>query len=292
MNWQSEGRYLCLQVDRYTKSKKAIVTSFEIFNLEAKIVTTEILLMKDSVKLFSWEPTGTRFGIIHGEGESNLVNVSFYQTGKKKLEHKNTLEKRSAKKIFWSPRGSNLVIGGKNGSLEFYNAAMSETMSESDHYMVSALKWDPTGHYVCTYVSAWKMQMENGYTIRTFKGDVVHKVIKDQFYDFQWRPRPPTLLSKEKEAEIRSNLKKYAAKYKEEDAGLLGVIIDAKHKEQQRLLQEYADRMKAYKENYSQEREERIRLRDGALSDDENDYEEIEHFEERVVDEQEEEILA
>ena len=161
MTWQSEGKYLCLQVNRYTKSKKAIVTSFEIFNLEAKIVTTEILLMKDTVKLFAWEPNGSRFGVIHGEADSPIVNVSFYQIGKKKLEHKNTLEKRAAQRLFWSPRGSYLVIGGKNGSLEFYNAAMNETMSESDHYMVSALKWDPTGRYVCTYVSAWKMQVSN-----------------------------------------------------------------------------------------------------------------------------------
>ena len=286
MTWQSEGKYLCLQVNRYTKSKKAIVTSFEIFNLEAKIVTTEILLMKDTVKLFAWEPNGSRFGVIHGEADSPIVNVSFYQIGKKKLEHKNTLEKRAAQRLFWSPRGSYLVIGGKNGSLEFYNAAMNETMSESDHYMVSALKWDPTGRYVCTYVSAWKMQLENGYVIRTFKGDVVHKVLKDQFYDFQWRPRPPTLLTKEKEAAIRKNLKVYAAKYKEEDAGLLGVIVNAKYKEKQRLLQEYAERMKQYKENYAAQRDERARLRDGVYSDDESDFVEVESFEERVVDEQ------
>merc|ERR1712063_230299 len=95
------------------------------------------------------------------------------------------------------------------------------------------------GRYVCTFVSAWKMQLENGYVIRNFKGDIVNSAeLKDQFYDFQWRPRPPSLLSKEQEAE----------------------------------------------------REARIQLRDGALSDDESDYVEIETFVERVVDEQEEEI--
>lgn len=135
------------------------------------------------------------------------------------------------------------------------------------------------------------MQLENGYTIRTFKGDVVHKVLKDQFYDFQWRPRPPSLLSAEKEAEIRKNLKNYAAKYKEEDDGLIGVIIDAKYKEQQRLLQEYADRMRRYRENYAAQREQRAQLRDGQYSDDENDFVDIETYEQRVVDEQEEELL-
>lgn len=158
MHWQSEGKYLCLQIDRYTKTKKATVTSFEIYNFTTKLVTTEILAMKDTVKVFAWEPTGNRFGIIHGEPEIHHVNVSFYQLGKK-LEHKKTLEKRNAQHLFWSPRGSYLVIGGKNGSLEFYNAAMNETMSESEHYMVSALQWDPTGRYVCTYATAWKVQV-------------------------------------------------------------------------------------------------------------------------------------
>lgn len=159
MFWQSEGKYLCLQVDRYTKTKKAVVTSFEIFNFEGKLVTTEILPMKDTVKIFAWEPTGNRFGIIHGDSDAPHVSVSFYQLGKKKLELKRTLEKTTAQHLFWSPRGSYLVIGGKNGSLQFYNAAMNETMSESEHYMVSALQWDPTGRYVCTYVSAWKLQV-------------------------------------------------------------------------------------------------------------------------------------
>jgi len=292
MTWQSEGRFLCLQVDRFKKNnKKLIVTSFEIFNLESKTVTTEILPMKDTVRLFAWEPRGTRFGIIHGPPDTPIVNVSFYQISKKKLEHKNTLEKRSAQLLFWAPCGSYLVIGGKGGTLEFYNAAMGEVMSQSEHHLVTNLYWDPTGRYVCTFVSAWKMQLENGYVIRNFKGDIVNSAeLKDQFYDFQWRPRPPSLLSKEQEANIRKNLKTYAAKYAEEDHGLLGVIVDEKFKEQQRLLQEHADRMKAYAEKHKAEREARIQLRDGALSDDESDYVEIETFVERVVDEQEEEI--
>lgn len=290
MKWQSEGKYLSLQVDRYTKSKKATVTSFEIFNLSEKIITTEILLMNDEPRLFEWEPSGNRFGIIHGAKGAPRVNVSFYQMGKKKLIHHKTMENKNAKKLFWSPRGSFVVIGGPNGSLEFYNAVLNETMGEGEHYMVSALQWDPTGRYVCTYVSAWNAAMEHGYVIHTFKGDVVHKVLKDQFYDFQWRPRPKSLLTDEQESQIRSNLKEYAAKYKKEDDGQWGVIIDAKYKEQQRLLQEYNDRMRGYKETYANQREDRIAIRGGELSDDENDYETVYTTVETKVFEKEEEL--
>ena len=38
--------------------------------------------------------------------------------------------------------------------------------------------------------------------------------MKDKFYQFLWRPRPPSLLSAEKEAEIRSKLKEYTKKYR------------------------------------------------------------------------------
>merc|ERR1712032_557263 len=198
-----------------------------------------------------------------------------YQLGKKKLLHRATLDNRNAKNLFWSPRGSYLVIGGQNGSIEFYNAVLGETMAEADHYGVSALKWDPTGRYVCTYVSAWRSALENGYVIRTLKGDVVHKVLKDQFYDFQWRPRPPSLLSPEKEAEIRANLKDYAARYQTEDDGLLGVLVD--------------ERFKTYRQSYEEQKEERARIR-GYASADEDEFETISTTVETILEETEEEL--
>ena len=38
--------------------------------------------------------------------------------------------------------------------------------------------------------------------------------MKDKFYQFLWRPRPPSLLSAEKEDEIKSKLKEYTKKYR------------------------------------------------------------------------------
>lgn len=44
---------------------------------------------------------------------------------------------------------------------------------------------------------------------------------KECFYQFLWRPRPPSLLSAEAAAAVDRNLKKYAKAYEEEDAALL-----------------------------------------------------------------------
>lgn len=47
---------------------------------------------------------------------------------------------------------------------------------------------------------------------------------KDEFYQFIWRPRPPSKLTKEQEEDILKNLKKYSKKYDEEDAQIMNAV--------------------------------------------------------------------
>ena len=47
------------------------------------------------------------------------------------------------------------------------------------------------------------------------------RVPRDQFFQFGWRPRAPSLLSKEHEAEIAKHLKDYSKRYDEIDSKLL-----------------------------------------------------------------------
>ena len=49
----------------------------------------------------------------------------------------------------------------------------------------------------------------------------MRRVPRDQFFQFSWRPRAPTLLSKEQEAEIAKHLKDYSKRYDEIDSKLL-----------------------------------------------------------------------
>jgi hypothetical protein len=44
---------------------------------------------------------------------------------------------------------------------------------------------------------------------------------RDRFGQLSWRPRVPSLLPREKEEEIRKNLKEYSRRYDEEDEALL-----------------------------------------------------------------------
>jgi translation initiation factor 3 subunit B len=133
--------------------------------------------------------------------------------------------------------------------------------------------------------------MDNGYVIHTFKGNRVHAVLKDRFFQFLWRPRPPSLLTTEQEKEIYKNIKVYAEKYKEKDAGNITVIIDEQNLERQRTLTEFRERMQTLKDLYSSQREVRLALRGGRDSDDEADYDVFSSVVEEVIEETEEECI-
>ena len=130
--------------------------------------------------------------------------------------------------------------------------------------------------------------MDNGYVIHTFKGNLVHRVLKDRFYQFQWRPRPPSLLSNEQEKEIHKNLKVWAEKYKAQDAGDITIIIDEQNLLRQRTLSEFRERMQDNRLLFDSQREIRASLR-GAESDDESNYDIDTKYIEELIEETEEE---
>ena len=85
MTWHDQGHFLCVKVDKHSKSKKTLNSEFELFRMRDKNVPIEVLeFSKDSsVLAFGWENKGIRFGIIHTEGQSNRTDVSFYSMGSK-----------------------------------------------------------------------------------------------------------------------------------------------------------------------------------------------------------------
>eukprot|EP00741_Cyanophora_paradoxa_P015119 tig00020848_g14590.t1 len=295
MHWQSDGDYLCVKVDRHTKTKKSTYTNFEFFRMRDKDIPIEVLEIKENIVAFSWEPKGMRFALIHGEGAR--ADVSFYtmenpKGGKVRLLK--TLDKKPANHLFWSPQGGYICLAGLkalNGVLEFFNVNEMETMATEEHFMATDVEWDPTGRYCCTFVSHWRHQMENGFIIWGFNGKTVHKIMKDKFYQLLWRPRPPSLLSAEQEKLIRKNLHDYSKRYaaEDEDVRKTQATDIAKFRDTLRDSWETYARQKAVE--LAEERELRRQIRGGALSDDEGDYEIVETVEE-IADVTEEILLA
>lgn len=111
------------------------------------------------------------------------------------------MEKKQANSLIWSPSGTHLVIAGLgnlNGTLEFFDVNLLETMGTDEHYMASNVEWDPSGRYVASTVSFWRHQLDTGYNIYMFNARLLKKTVMEKFCQFLWRPRPPTPLSLEK----------------------------------------------------------------------------------------------
>lgn len=228
IHWQKSGDYLCVKVDRFSKSRKdkkdsdvkflGMFYNFEIFHMREKDIPVDSVEIKELILAFAWEPIGTKFSIIHGEPSS--ANVSFYEVKKgQKVSLVKKLEKKACSHLFWSPRGTFIVLANLTmGTFEFVDTNNDFiVMNSGDHFRASDVEWDPTGRYCVTGVSAWKVKEDNGYNMWSFQGKVMKRVMLKNFVQFLWRPRPPTLLSEQKQKEIKKNLKKYYPQFESKD---------------------------------------------------------------------------
>ena len=269
LHWQSQAAYVCVKVDRHSKSKKSLATNLEIFRVREKGVPVEVVdSIKDTVINFVWEPKGDRFVLIT-TAEQVLqtavppkTSVSFFCPEKIKgagvgnFKHIRTVDKKNSNAIYWSPKGRFVVVAigsAQSSDLDFWDldyegdkaeadkdlTANLQHMATADHYGASDVDWDPTGRYVVSSASIFKQQLEHGYHLYDFKGELLREEHIDKFKQFCWRPRPPTLLSREAQKQIRRNLREYSKDFEEEDR-----IADDKEKgavvdERRRLLNEW-----------------------------------------------------
>lgn len=156
MYWQSNGDYLAVKVDRYTKTKKSTYTGFELFRIKERDIPIEVLELEnknDKIIAFAWEPKGHRFAVIHGDNPR--PDISFYSmrsgTNTGRVSKLTTLKGKQANALFWSPGGRFIILAGLkgfNGQLEFYNVDDLETMATAEHFMATDIEWDPTGRYL------------------------------------------------------------------------------------------------------------------------------------------------
>lgn len=283
LHWQSDATYLAVKVDRHSKSKKSQATTLEIFRIKEKGVPVEVVdTIKDTVINFAWEPKGDRFVIIttpEPVGQTAVppkTSVVFFCPEKAKgpvvgnFKHLRTLEKKNSNSIYWSPKGRFVVVATianqQSSDLEFYDldfegekpesdkdfTANLQLMNTADHYGLTDLQWDPSGRFVASWSSSWKHSMENGYHIYDFRGEVLREDPIDKFKQWAWRPRPPTLLSKDEQKQIRKNLREYSKQFEQEDAERGASADKAVVEERRRLFEEW----NAWRQNMLAELEE------------------------------------
>ncbi|BGP39068.1 Translation initiation factor 3 subunit b [Rhodotorula kratochvilovae] len=250
LHWQTNGDYLCVKVDRHSKTGKTKYCNLELFRLREKEVPVQVIEIKDAVVAFAWEPAGERFALITSN-DPNLANplpgqmpktaLSFYAYDARKgdfLLLKTFAENKSCNNLYWSPKGRHVLAAtlGSNSKFDLewydldldrpegataasdYNAAEAiRCLVTREPYGTTDIEWDPSGRFVATYGSSWMGSMEAGFAIWDFKGEPIQEAKVDKFKQLLWRPRPPTLLSREQQKTVRKNLREYARQFDEQD---------------------------------------------------------------------------
>ena len=133
-------------------------------------------------------------------------------------------------------------------------------------------------------------QLENGYAIWDFRGQELEKHILDRFKQFLWRPRPPTLLSKEQQRAIRRALRDYARAFDEEDAAEESSVSAELLAHRRRLVDEW----NAWRIRCREEMPAPLRKKlagEKGKKKEEEEKEEIEVWIDEVIEQIEEEVL-
>jgi len=173
------------------------------------------------------------------------------------FKHIRTFDKKNSNAIYWSPRGRFVVVATVHSQQSFeldfwdldYEGEKDEAfkdltanlmlMNTAEHYGIKDMEWDPTGRYVASVASFWKHQAENGYHLYDFKGTSLREEHIDRFKQLAWRPRPPTLLSKEEQKKVRKNLREWSKIFDEQDFNKKNAANRAVVETRRRLLEEW-----------------------------------------------------
>ena len=196
LHWQSESAFVCVKVDRHSKSKKSMATNLEIFRVREKGVPVEVVdNIQGTVINFAWEPKGDRFVLITagevavGSAVPPKTAVGFYCPEKSKgntignFKLIRIVDKKNNNAIHWSPNGRFVVVATvlsqQSFDLEFWDfdfegekeekdrdlTANLQMMSQADHYGITDIEWDPSGRFIATSASVWKHRVSLPFSI-------------------------------------------------------------------------------------------------------------------------------
>ncbi|PWN45731.1 translation initiation factor eIF-3b [Ceraceosorus guamensis] len=280
IHWHPQGDYLCVKVDRHTKTGKSLFCNFELFRMREKDFPVESVELKDPVTAFAWEPQGSHFAVI-SSNDPNLgvqapgitvkTQLNFFHIDPKKGDFRlqKMIDGKTFNTVFWSPKGRHVVVAtlgsGQKFDLEWYdvdfnlelrqgNAATDaaedvKLIGSGEHYGITDLEWDPSGRFVATSASVWRHTLENGYAIWDFKGQELQKHVLDRFKQILWRPRPRSLLSKDQMKAVRRNLRDIGKQFEAEDEAEESQLALKNRELYERVLEEWrAWRSRAKKE--------------------------------------------
>lgn len=118
-----------------------------------------------------------------------------------------------------------------------------------------------------TGVSWWGHKVDNAYWLWSFQGKILKRFQLDRFCQLLWRPRPPSLLSQKDIKEIKKNLKKYSVEFDVVDRQQINKKSNELLKRRRDFYDEFMEYRKLKEEEFKEQKEQRMNLRNGADTD-------------------------
>ncbi|KAJ3195587.1 Translation initiation factor 3 subunit b [Irineochytrium annulatum] len=317
LHWQSAGQYLLVRVER-AKTKKSFVTNFEILRMKEKGIPVDVaeLPVGESVTNVFWEPLGDYFAVISTDGGAKIY-VHFYQmqsmnlapvpVAKKAATSSTmlnvappvgvklirTVDRKGCNSVVWSPRGRVAILAGIRafqGDLEFWDVHEGYTMGQGEHYMCTDVEWDPTGRYVLSSVSWWKVQTDPGFMLWAMDGTQLTRQPVPMLKQILWRPRPPSPLSEAEQKQILKDLKTYSKVFDKEDEKAAGEGRKDLYDQRLKMWQEWVGYRKRCADDWAKEAPLRVEIVGFDLEEDKKSVigKEVEEYIDEVIEETEE----
>lgn len=276
--WHPEGTCLCAKVTRVSEDQEVI--SYCLFRSQGKTYSADHFEIEKTFQCgrFAWQPAGKYFAIIliDKKARSTLgdykCTLRFYAIDNKGVKAVGS-HTTSATTLHWAPKGTRLVAANYTKSLlEFYSindSGVSVFLEKSDHPMVNATQWDPTGRYFASWTSVTKTAEGGRYRIYDMNGRMMFEGKNDKaekFSHLAWRPLAKPVLGDEVVREVRQNLKEIIASYEAAEEAQKREQEKKETDRRERHEREWCERMEAIRKFATEKGwdEERDRLRKSA----------------------------
>eukprot|EP00759_Apiculatamorpha_spiralis_P003605 PhF_6_TR11696/c0_g1_i1/m.18990/K03253/EIF3B; translation initiation factor 3 subunit B len=273
--WQPKGlpdRLYCACLMRATGTKP---DKIDLFKLGGKEVGIEQIEVTGNILSVAWDPSGlfgARFAVVstaQKNAKRALNHINFYYASQGVCRVIKTLTDRTATQVLWSPSGTHVVARDERGALDFYlieanNVTHLQSQEHVNHHNAA---WDPSGRYFVTSTTVHKTEIDPGFRMYNFLGQLVFFSDVEKFSHLSWRPRPPTTLTSREQQDILKSLPKRIAKYEEDERQRRESDNRAAREAEESALSEFNDRLAAIRKAKAKDTEKRKNARAKLLGD-------------------------
>jgi len=280
-------------------NKMIASTDLTIFNCQEKgIPRINIDLGKDHVTDMRWDSRESRDCVVQQKhtAAGGLYELRIFNALTGRSLWKTSPTFTGVKNVLWSPAGRHICINQNQGERTFFD---TQTLKDKKkvHEGAEEIQWCPSGRFVVSTVvselpdpgdsESHHGATDNAWVMYNFQGDeIAHHDYKGAskneqkcLFSFQFRPRPPSLLTPEQEEGVRKRLRtEYWDVFEKQDREIKRNTASKKMKERmdrQQEWKEWKEEREKFAKMYS---DRRFQLRagpdypEGRISDDEDSY--------------------